>query len=503
MAYSLSDPELTDGLKSQEDLKSTPVKTTLRIESLDILRGIALLGALLISIWTFGGFSQNMQTKLLLHPSGGNYRLFAAVSLLFEGKMRAIIALVFGAVMVINFSKANTINALSNADVSIRRFMWLIAFGLLNAFLFLWTNDILFHLGVTGILLFAFVRMKARGLLIAALLTTLIYCGKNYWRYQDDNTTYKKYLSVVAIEKSFKKDSTDLLTKNKKKEPLVKPTATRASTLKKDSSAQKKDTLTRQQQEDKSAWEGLVKNMKYDSTADARQAKQMREGAYGTLWNTILPEAQWREAGWTYRTGIWDLASMMFLGMALFKLDFFTGRFSNSRYLTIALITITAGLLLGWYRLYFHNAMLLDYAKFIKRYPIPHNLFFPLERVFLACGYAALIIFLLRIKLLKGLFSALADTGKMALTNYLVQSIFFTLFFTGFGMTNFGKLEQHELYLLVAEVWMVQVIFSTLWMRFYYYGPFEWLWRYLIYGKAFPNKKTVSATPEPAIAAII
>jgi hypothetical protein len=50
-----------------------------------VLRGIAVLGALLISIWTFGGFSRNMQNNLLVHPSGGNYRLFATVAL-FSGE---------------------------------------------------------------------------------------------------------------------------------------------------------------------------------------------------------------------------------------------------------------------------------------------------------------------------------------------------------------------------------------------------------------------------------
>jgi uncharacterized protein len=69
-------------------------------------------------------------------------------------------------------------------------------------------------------------------------------------------------------------------------------------------------------------------------------------------------------------------------------------------------------------------------------------------------------------------------------------------------MTYFGKLEQYELYVLVAEVWMVQIIFSVFWMRYYHYGPFEWLWRFLTIGKMFPNKKNVTHT-EPAIPAII
>ena len=65
------------------------------------------------------------------------------------------------------------------ADIFIKRQLWLIILGLVNAVLLLWTQDILFHLGVMGILLFPFVRLSHRGLLIAVTLTTLIYCGKN------------------------------------------------------------------------------------------------------------------------------------------------------------------------------------------------------------------------------------------------------------------------------------------------------------------------------------
>ena len=177
-----------------------------RIHSLDVLRGIAVLGALLVSIWTFGGFSKNIQTNLFLHPSGGNYRLFASVSLLFFGKMRALIAIVFGAGMVLFLAKPNTINKLSAPDLFMRRQLWLVVFGFINALLFLWTDDTLFHLGITGILLFVFVRLSPRALFIAAMLTTLIYCGKIYWSYSDDHKTYQKYLAVTAIEKGFKKD---------------------------------------------------------------------------------------------------------------------------------------------------------------------------------------------------------------------------------------------------------------------------------------------------------
>jgi uncharacterized protein len=187
---------------------------------------------------------------------------------------------------------------------------------------------------------------------------------------------------------------------------------------------------------------------------------------------------------------------MIFLGMALFKIGFFSGSFPVKRYLLIAFGTITTGLLLGWFRIYFMNATLLDYEKYISRRILPFNFFFPFERAFLAFGYAALVIALLRVKFLQGLWKALASAGRMALTNYLLQSIFLTLFFTGFGMTYFGKLQQYQLYIVVAEIWLVQSVFSILWLRHFEYGPFEWLLRCLTLGKWLRIKRHIQLEPD-------
>src|SRR5688572_11780515 len=78
-----------------------------RYQVLDTLRGLALLGALFVSIWAFGGFSTTQQNELLVQSKGGNYRLWGAVELLFAGKMRALICIVFGAGMVIFLSPKN------------------------------------------------------------------------------------------------------------------------------------------------------------------------------------------------------------------------------------------------------------------------------------------------------------------------------------------------------------------------------------------------------------
>jgi uncharacterized protein len=193
-----------------------PVSFHNRIQSLDVLRGIAVLGALIVSIWVFGGFSNQQQNSLLLQSKGWNYRLYGAIELLVDGKMRALIALVFGAAMILFLAKKNEAGMPVAADIFIKRQLWLIILGLVNAVLLLWTQDILFHLGVMGILLFPFVRLSHRGLLIAATLTTLIYCGKNYWNYADDKKMYRKYLTVTALEKKFVKDSIDKAQKGMK-----------------------------------------------------------------------------------------------------------------------------------------------------------------------------------------------------------------------------------------------------------------------------------------------
>jgi uncharacterized protein len=290
--------------------RHSPSYVESRIQSQDCIRGFALFGALLISAWTFGGFTTNMQKNLLMHPSGGNYRLFATVQLLFQGKMLALIAMVFGASMIAFFSGNKKQGNLAPADVFTRRQLLLIILGVINGFIFLNTNDLLFHLGAVGLLLFAFVRMSTKGLLIASLLTMLIFCGKIFWDFAETKTTYKKYLAVTAVENKYKADS---IAKSKKIKQAV---VAKASTV-------KKDTLNKQQEEDKQAWINQEKQMKFDPKGDKEKIKAGRSGSYAELYKSNEGENKFREARWTYQTGIWQVSCMVFFGMALFKTGFF------------------------------------------------------------------------------------------------------------------------------------------------------------------------------------
>jgi uncharacterized protein len=115
---------------------------------------------------------------------------------------------------------------------------------------------------------------------------------------------------------------------------------------------------------------------------------------------------------------------------------------------------------------------------------------YDLKRVFLSLGHASLILLAFRSGIMPWLMKGLANVGQLAFTNYLMQSIICTLFFYGYGLSYYNKLSLHQLYYVVISVWVFQIIFSAIWLRYFRFGPFEWLWRSLTYWKMQPMKKT-------------
>lgn len=467
---------------------------------LDVIRGVALLGLLVVAIWEFGGFTPNEQIFYRKGPHGGNYVLLTAVSVIFEGKMQALFALVFGAGIVLFLTKQQP-TSIPAADAYMRRQLWLLLFGIFTAFILLWPSDILYPFAVVGILLFGFWRFSARGLMIIALVFMLIFFGKQFWNYRDDKKDYKKYLSVTLIEKRIKQDSTARAKKDstlRTKDSLVYKNEWAKIKIA-DSIAKKKDTLTKKQKEEKGKWEGMVKATKYDSAKTASLNKNMRDNSYTKVWNSVMRRSQEKEAIWLYRIGLWEIGSMMLLGMALLKFGFFTPGRPAGKYFLLALLLITIGAGLAWYRLHYYNTSLADYESYVKSNNIPFNFFIPAENLIMATGYAALILSILRLKILDWLWRSIGLVGTMALSNYLLQCLVCSSFFYGYAFGYFGKLEQWELYLMVVELAIIQIVFSVLWLRYFLLGPMEWLWSCLIYRRWLPLNKPATFIADPVI----
>jgi uncharacterized protein len=107
-------------------------------------------------------------------------------------------------------------------------------------------------------------------------------------------------------------------------------------------------------------------------------------------------------------------------------------------------------------------------------------------------GHLSLLLLMYRSGLFNWLFQAMAPVGQMAFTNYLMQSIICGTLFYGYGFGLYGKLERFQYYEVVALLWMFQIVFSHVWLRYFQFGPFEWIWRSLTYMQKQPLLKKES-----------
>ena len=102
--------------------------------------------------------------------------------------------------------------------------------------------------------------------------------------------------------------------------------------------------------------------------------------------------------------------------------------------------------------------------------------------VILALGYGALIYSLASLPGTQLALRPLAALGRMAFTNYIMQSVVFSFVFFGFGAGLFGKMGAGQALLVGVAVYIAQAVLSTVWLRYFRQGPLEWLWRVLMYG---------------------
>ncbi|RWR02685.1 hypothetical protein ED28_06795 [[Pantoea] beijingensis] len=169
----------------------------------------------------------------------------------------------------------------------------------------------------------------------------------------------------------------------------------------------------------------------------------------------------------------WQLAGLMMIGGALMRTGWLKGRFSLRHYRRLALFTIPLsfviqipGIFLQW-----HLQWEFRWTAFFLQ--VPRDIAAPLQ----ALGYAALCFgFWPQLAGLK-ITQAICCVGRMALTNYLLQTLLCTTLFYRLGL--FMHFDRLQLLAIVAAIWSVNVLFSLYWLRFFDQGPMEWLWRQL------------------------
>jgi uncharacterized protein len=430
---------------------AAPVSQTERIVLIDSLRGIALLGILLMNIPYFGLPEPAFDNLVLMNEMGTiNQKVWYFINMVPEGTQRAIFSILFGAGIILFISRLEKrMEGMMPAEYFIRRQLWLVVFGLFNAFILLWPGDILFQYGILGIIAFVFRRLSVKKLLLAAGVCLLLMTAR------ENLDLHRTQLKIQKGEAIAKIDTTKIKLTEEQKDELGAMTGIK----------EKSDTA------------GLRKEMKKNLAASL--------GSYNKVYERISNISAYFEFQYTYY-GLWDILLFMFLGMAFFKNGYVTGQAKTSVYLWMAIVGLGLGIVLTYFRL----QPILD-VKF-NRFDYLHNVKFEmyeLSRMLRSIGLFGFIMLLYKLGWFNGLFKLMQPVGQMAFTNYLMQSLMSNLFFLGIGFGMMGKLQRYEIYYVVFAIWIIEIIWSHIWLRFFRFGPLEWCWRSLTYWKLQPIKK--------------
>jgi uncharacterized protein len=175
---------------------------------------------------------------------------------------------------------------------------------------------------------------------------------------------------------------------------------------------------------------------------------------------------------------LWRCSGMMLLGMALLKLGFLDGRRNARDYGLTALVCIPLGLGLAGF-----GVSQLESVGFGMPARTSADVWNYVGAVFASVGYAALLILAVKKGALGALGRALAAVGRMAFSNYLFQSVVTSVLFLGWGFGLAGRFDYAQQLGIVLAIWVFQLIVSPLWLARFRFGPAEWLWRSLTYGR--------------------
>jgi uncharacterized protein len=185
---------------------------------------------------------------------------------------------------------------------------------------------------------------------------------------------------------------------------------------------------------------------------------------------------------------LWRCGGMMLLGMSLYKSGFLDGRLPSSTYARVALIATPLGLALA-----FAGALALERVEYALPIRSVVDLWNYVGAVFASIGYAATLMWIVKRRTLAGLRRRLAAVGQMAFSNYLFHSVTASVLFLGWGFGLAGRFDYAAQLLIVVAIWIVQLIVSPIWLQNFRFGPAEWLWRTLTYGRAQPMRQEAPA----------
>jgi uncharacterized protein len=408
---------------------------------MDVLRGFALCGILLMNIIGMGTPWATNFPPFPAVSSDPSWQVWFAEHALFEGTMRGLFTFLFGAAVILITQRGDAAGrTMSAADVWLRRCLILLGLGLVNFTLLLWPGDILWNYGCAGLFLFVFRKAAPWKLAAMALaIMTLLSVGEGLNNLED----------VVAY-----------------REGAAAHAAQQSGAVLNDEQVKALRAYTEHQQ--------YLDPPAAEIAAEASERMGPYPDAVGWSFGAY---ANWGLGGW----GIFlvlESIGFMFLGMALFKWRVLTGERSMGFYLAMMAIGYVIGISIN-----VAEQLAIWRSGFSPEVWWP-SFTYEASRLPTTLGHLGLVMALWKARALFFVGDGLRAIGKMALTNYLGQSLIAAVIFYGLGWWN--HLTWAELWLLCVPIWIGQAIFSVLWLKRFEYGPLEWGLRTIAYGARPP-----------------
>lgn len=417
-----------NAIPANSDALLRPIAVSERIETMDVLRGFALLGILLMNIEAFVGPLMESFTGLNPALTGADRIADAAIYILVQGKFYTLFSLLFGMGFAVMSQRAEA-RGQAFAGVYWRRGLVLLAIGAVHAVL-IWSGDILMTYAILSFFLLAFRNLPAKWLPWLAIAAYLVPSG------------LMALLGLIG-------------------------------------------TAAQMDPGGASEWNQQMAKMAGEM-ATMGEAQRQAYGA-GSYLQAVAQRA--RDTGFM-------LSNLPMMGPMIFGMFLFGAWFVKSGaiaapqgfprlYLLLRWVALPLGLLAMLASFALHPTM--DFGTM----NLGTALAFVLSSIgslLMAFGYLGWIVRGVQSPSLSPALHWLAPAGRMALTNYLMQSILCTLVFNAYGLGYFDQLPRAWQVPFVLAVFLSQVLISHWWLSRFRFGPAEWLWRSLTYLRRQPMR---------------
>jgi len=408
-----------------------------RLTCLDVLRGVAVMGILVMNINNWGyGRPGYWNAAAIGGDQGLNQVVWWIDTVLAADKMRGLFSIMFGASTLLVIQRALA-KSESPARVHYARMIALLVLGYAH-YALVWRSDILVLYACCGLLLFAFHKLSPRALwswagvfFLAALvppLLDLLPIGLAGYGFMDN--------PPAGLLEAFREIN---------------------------------------------LWVG-------PNSPQVAADLELHRSGYAELFHSRVVDNTFDRFFMIAEEGA-ETVSLMLIGMALFKQGMLTGDWPVARYRNWALTCMGVGLagnipLALWQLEEGMNGYAVLTSHILWSMPFDFAM---------AVGYAALVMAWVRASGPTRLLGRIAAVGRMAFTNYLTTSIVMTSIFYGYGLGLTGRLERAELFLVMLGMSGLMLAWSKPWLDQFAYGPFEWLWRSLSRGR--PQRMRKAAAP--------